>query len=374
MEPFKNIYNKKSMTHFSQNIKAVHPKFSDKAFLKLLFAKLEGLEMKDRVKLIAVSLHDSLELDYRKSIDIFIKALADEPENTHEKWEQNSQKGIHSFMVWPLTYYVEKYGLDDLEYSMYALREMTIRFTSEFSIRPFLLKYDQKVFSYLNKWKKDKNHHVRRLVTEGTRPNLPWGIKVDNINEKLQRNIKLISSLKSDPSEYVRRSVANHLNDISRLDEKLYFESITTFEVGNENIERVIRHSARSLLKAAHPKILRYYGYKTSPKLKVISTVSKKKLKEGDSIELSVDLINHSKNKLKLLIDYEIFYLKNNGTHSPKVFKLKEIKLSSSEKLSFTKKIHFKKVTTRKHYSGKHFIALKINGKLYNKTSFQLIT
>lgn len=372
MEPFKNIYNKKSMSIFAHNIKAAYPAFNKNQFLKLLFPSLLKLEMKDRVRSIAKAINDSIELSYRETIDILLLSLSPLNDHTHEKWEQKSPTGINSFMVWPLTQYVETYGIEDLKYSMYALREMTKRFTSEFSIRAFLIKYDQKVFPYLIKWKKDKNQHVRRLVSEGTRPNLPWGLKVENINANLERNITLISSLRDDDSEYVRRSVANHLNDISRLDEKLYFKAIKIFKPKTPEVEKIIRHSARSLLKAAHPKILKYYGYNTPDKVELKSSLDKKIVIEGDHLELKIHIKNTGARKLKVLIDYELFYLKNNGSHAPKVFRYRDTQIAANESLSFKKKIDFKKVTTRKHYTGVHFIAIKINGKLFKKIKFKV--
>ncbi len=366
MEPFKNIYNKKSLKEFSRTIeKFSKKKFNRSQFLKEVNTELESLEMKDRVRLISKKLNEHLETDYKASVKILLQSLAPE----------DQEEGITGFIAWPLLQFVEDYGLHDFQTSFSAMKEMTKRFSAEFAIRPFLIKDDKKVFKILEKWKSDKNKHVRRLCSEGIRPNLPWGLKVQGINDDLQRNLKLIDSLKDDPEEYVRRSVANHLNDISRLDIDLMLKTATQWSKSDCSEERawIIRHASRSLLKQGHPSALKLHGY--NPKIK--TSLSKIKLDtksviEGSSFTLSFKIKNQGKRKEKLLLEYVIHYLKKDGSYSKKPFRLKDGSLGSLETLEIEKKIPFKKVTTRAHYPGLHHLSVQVNGQEEQKVSFQL--
>lgn len=359
MEPFKNIYNKKSLAQFAAEIKKVHNDFKSDLFIKSLFPEIETMEMKDRVRLISEKLWLQLNLSYPKAIKTLMKTV--------------SEKGNNGFIAWPISQFIESYGLEHYSESMNALKKLTTHFTSEFCLRPFIQHYDQKVFDDLLSWRQDKNHHIRRLVSEGTRPNLPWGQKVQSINENLERNIDLISHLRSDSSEYVRRSVANHLNDISRLNPKLYFKTIDTFKEKTPEVKKVIRHSARTLLKAGDKKALKIHGYKVPKSLKLDVRLEIQKVKEGEYLPVTIIIENESKNAQKILIDYIISYVKKDGTHSDKVFRLRDTVIETRSKNIIKKKISFKSVTTRKHYPGKHFLSLQINGKIFDKKSFDLI-
>lgn len=362
MEPFKEIFNKTSITELAIHVRKQYPKFESNSFLNSVLQKLDQKELKQRVESIATTLNQYLTGDYAKDVEILVGTLAPEISPDDEFGE-----GVQGFMVWPLTTYVETYGLDHFEISMQALYAMTKRFSSEFAIRRFISKYDEDVYRLLRVWKKDPSHHVRRLVSEGTRPRLPWGIKVDSINTKLKRNITLINSLRKDPSLYVRRSVANHLNDISYLDEKLFFDTLNKF--GESSYENYVkRHASRSLLKKGHKKALQLHGYQTKHQIQMSLKLETKKLKEGEKLNFSVKTsFNGSK---KLLVEYLIHYLKKDGSYSIKAFRLRD--LVAKDGLEIEKSHHFKRVTTRKHYPGWHFIQIQINGKTYPKQKFML--
>ena len=366
MEAFKNKYNKKSVEILSNTIADnAGNKFNQKRFLKNINSELLKLEMKDRVRLISNNLYKELPYHYSKNIDVLVNSLADE----------NKENGITGFMTWPLLQYVEDFGLENFDSSFKAMYEMTKRFSAEFAIRPFLIKDDKKVFQILEQWKSDNNKHIRRLCSEGTRPNLPWGMKVPIINNNLSRNIRLISSLKDDTEEYVRRSVANHLNDISRLDQKLMLSTAKDWSMKNPNKDRnwIIRHATRSLLKQGHQEALKLHGYNPRAKIRLKNfKLDKKKIVEGDNIELDLAISNENKSPQNILIEYVIHFLKKDGTHSKKPFRLKDGKINPNETLNITKDISFRKVTTRKHYKGKHFISIQINGKEYKELSFTL--
>lgn len=367
MEPFKNIFNKELIEHISEQIKLNYSSFNRKDFEKAASKNLNKLEMKDRVRQIASTLKEFLPKNFNKSSMILIKTL---------KTNKNTQ-GIEGFATWPLLQFIESYGLDDYKSSFKAMYEMTKRFSAEFAIRPFIEKDPQLAFSYIGQWVEDKDEHIRRLCSEGIRPNLPWGMKVKNINENLERGIKILEKLKDDESLYVRKSVANHLNDISHLDTKLMLKTAKEWSKGKISDERrwVIRHATRTLLKKGNPDALKLHGY--NPKLKFEMSrfkLSQKDIDEGDHLIFSFDFKHSGKQQESLIMDYVIHYLKKDGSYSKKMFRFKDTQLLKDERIKIEKKIHFKKVTTRKHYSGRHYISLLINGVESKKLPFDLTT
>ena len=353
MEPFKNLYQKKSVTEIADAIAAAYPKFKRDQFIKDAAHGINKLELKDRVKLISEAIAKHLTSSYDKNVQILLKATDDR---------------LSGFLVWPLTTYIENHGIEHFDTSFDAMERLTQVFTAEFCIRPFIAYDDKKAFKNLTLWKKHENHHVRRLVSEGSRPHLPWGINVKKITDNLKRNIKLIKGLENDESLYVRKSVANHLNDISKLDINLFFEALESFKE-NDNSNWVKRHASRTLLKKAHPKALKLHGYKPIPKnIDFKFRVLKDKIIEGDNlpIELQIKLPKAQ----NLLIEYIIHYKKSNDAYSEKIFRLRDIKNKSE--VDLLKNISFKKVTTRVHYEGEHYIEIQVNGKRFAKKKFYL--
>lgn len=375
MEPYKNMFNKNSLKTISSEIKQVYKPFDYKSFEKNCLKELDKLELKNRVRLISSELKKHLTNNYKRDVKILVAVLADEEKHEDQQWSGLDVKGINGFFVWPLAHYIEEYGVHDLDTSMKALYEMTKRFTAEFAIRPYLEKYGEDVYSkYLNKWVKDKSRHVRRLVSEGTRPNLPWGSKVSWIKTNPGFNMYLLEKLKDDPEEYVRRSVANHLNDISRIDKKLMLRTVSKWDLKNKETKWVVRHATRFLLKEGEPKALKLNGYHTSPKVKIHKfKLTPKRFKEGESFKFSFEIENKDTKTLNLLLDYIIHYPKKNGKLSPKAFRLKAMKLKKGEVVKIEKEVTFKKVTTRKHYAGEHIFELKICDKIFNQDKFKLL-
>ncbi len=374
MEPFKNIYNPQSLKKISSEIKKAYPAFKSPQFEKEVLKTLESLELKERVILIAENLRVFLPDNYKQSVKIILKTLADE--SIEGEWDRKEGPGISGFLTWPLNQYVESYGLDDYKTSFEAMIELTKRFSSEFTVRPYLIQHEEKTFSDLKKLIKHPNRHVRRWVSEGTRPNLPWGKSVPAIKENLDRNIELLEKLYRDPEEYVRRSVANHLNDISHLDKKLMLNTCKRFlkEDKSKETEWIVRHATRSLLKKGNKEALVLNGFTKNPKVKVSSLkLSPKKIKEGDRFDLSFNLQSESKKPQRILIEYIIHFPRKNGTLSSKAFRLKDFTLKADEKLKIEKSVHFKKVTTRVHYKGKYPVEIQVNGEKLAKTQFTLI-
>lgn len=364
MEPFKNIYNHSSIIKLAEDIRRYYRPFDEAKFIKSCTANLQQLEMKERVLHITNALRKHLPVRYPKAVEIMVQSLAPEEFHEEQEWAGQDVEGVTGFMVWPLLTFIEHYGLDDLPTSLAGMYEMTKRFSAEFAIRPFIERYDQKMFAVLTTWTSDKSKHVRRLCSEGTRPNLPWGKRVSTINKNLKRNITLLERLKTDPEEYVQRSVANHLNDLSRIDKNLLLATLARWQSPNLKVpQRIIRHASRTLLKQGDPTALRLHGYNSSAKVTITEfSISKSYVREGEDVGMEVTVLSRSPNAEKILIEYIVYYLKANGEYSRKSFRLKDCLLPPRGTIRLSKAISFKRVTTRKHYPGLHRVAVQING------------
>lgn len=270
--------------------------------------------------------------------------------------------------------YVGRYGLAHYDFAMTLIKAMTTRFTSEFGIRFFLLADSEKTLALLNQWVKDKDYHVRRLVSEGTRPRLPWAMQLPMYIENPQPVIRLLEQLKDDPAEYVRRSVANNLNDIAKDHPDLVADLALSWMNGADiNRQRLIQHACRTLLKQGHVKALQVFGFHELILQQTEVMVSTPTVKVGEALSFSVDLLSATNNEQNLMIDYVIHHQKKNGSMTPKVFKWKKLTLSTEQqKVTLAKTHSFKKVTTRTYHAGKHAVEVIVNGVSIGKAYFDV--
>lgn len=226
----------------------------------------------------------------------------------------------------------------------------------------------------MHAWAEHKDEHVRRLASEGCRPRLPWGKRLQELIDDPMPIIAVLEKLKDDSSEYVRRSVANNLNDIAKDHPELVIKICKRWSKG-KTVQRewIIRHATRSLVKAGHPDVFPLLGYTQRPKvaLKEIK-LSDSTLKLGQTLEFCAQLTSNANKEQSLVIDYAIHYVKANGTTSPKVYKLKNVSLQPNETLLLQKKQPFKSISTRTFYSGEHRLELLINGVAIAEKSFNL--
>lgn len=366
MEPFKNLFNPKVAEEIAHALKRGHPSFNTQSFLAGIASALKPLELKERVHYLAERMHAHLPADPKQSIPIIVKAL-----------KQNSEDkiGIHQFSLWPLTHYVSLYGQDDFDLSMNALKEMTKLFTSEFAVRSFFLKDQKRALSYFKEWSTDKNEHVRRLVSEGSRPLLPWGQKLHSFVDDPELTWPLLEHLKNDPSEYVRKSVANHINDHSKNHPDYVLQKLLQWhhlKEKNSELTWLIKHASRSLIKKGHKKAFLLHGVEDL-KIEVIQQkVLNKKIKLGESLKVVVVLKNLTKKASLIILDHELHFLKSNNKHSLKVFKGKKIQLNAKEEINVEMSIPLKNVTTRVYYGGEQYWNIKINGVSEKRETFHL--
>ena len=339
--------------------------FDSQGFVNYIDANVAPLELKQRVELFIDGLKQYLPDDFAQCYELLMKIKP--------HWDYGDPNDpIRSFAAWPITDFVAKHGLSSPDLSFSLMKELTELFSAEFAIRYFIKQDTSHAFHYLDQWVDDSNHHVRRLVSEGTRPRLPWGIRLNEFCKDPSPCIPLLEKLKNDPSEYVRRSVANHLNDIAKDNPQIVIKLCQQWSTdASEETKWVIKHACRSLIKFGHKEVFPLLGFSEEPEIETsdISLVSDE-VKLGGKLDFSFAVTSTAKQPQKLAVDFIIHHVKANGQRSPKVFKLKELTLKPYQSVELTKRHPMKAITTRKYYAGEHLLEIQINGKALNQTPF----
>jgi 3-methyladenine DNA glycosylase AlkC len=361
----KDIYSKDFYNTFSQILEEVLPAFNKKEFLKSIFDKnWKDKALKERMKHTTFVLHSIFPGDFKKAtktIEQIIQRLR------HHKITESSLE----FMFLPD--YIETYGIDHFDAAVKAIETVT-QFTScEFAVRPFILKYGDKMIGQMHQWSTHQSQHVRRLASEGSRPRLPWAMALPALKNNPKPILPILENLKNDPSEYVRRSVANNLNDIAKDNPDIVINIAKEWKGHSKETDAIIKHGCRTLLKQGHSDILHYFDLSDHPDLKVTNfKVLTPSIKIGESLAFSFLLHNASKQIQTTRIEYGIHYLRNNGQLSKKVFKISERQLQPDEKLEINRKQSFRIITTRQFYTGQQKISIIINGRERDSAPFEL--
>jgi len=367
MELMKNGLGKPAIIRLSNALNAVINNFQQECFEQDCLNNLESLELKERVTHIITVLHKHLPSDFNKASHTL---LAIKP-----IWNYGDpDDALRSFAGWPLVDYIATFGLEHPKQSLEVMKELTSLFSAEFAIRPFILNYPETCHAEFVQWTTDENEDIRRLVSEGTRPKLPWGIQLKPFVVDPTPNIPLLSQLCNDTSLYVRRSVANHLNDIAKDHPNIVIQTCKAWlKKPSEEIKWVVKHATRTLVKAGNKEVFPLLGFTENPKIIVSDfSLSAEQVLLGDNISYEVTLSNKNKKPQYIVIDFAIYFMKANGKLQAKVFKGKNQKLAPNESVTFRKSFSFKPITTRKYYTGEHKLEILINGSPITSKSFSL--
>ncbi|EJM21344.1 DNA alkylation repair enzyme [Pseudomonas sp. GM21] len=355
----KEIFNAERLKHIATEMTAVYPDFNAKAFLKMANDGLLDLSIMQRMARVSESLHAVLPLSYDESIDV-LRALAP---------RLNS-----GFVSISLPHYVALYGAHDFEQSMDALKYFTAFGSAEFAIRYFLRSDLQRSLALMQQWSRDDNEHVRRLASEGSRPRLPWSFRLEQIQADPTLAAAILDNLKADESLYVRKSVANHLNDITKDHPEWVLDLIEGWSLENRHTAWIARHALRSLIKQGNQRALAIIGASGKAKVEIIEVkVEPAVIRLGEKITLSFVVKSTVAESQRLVIDYAIDYVKANGSTSAKVFKLKAVTLPAKATERVSRGQQIKELTTRKHYVGVHAVHILVNGERRASTSFEII-
>ncbi len=371
MEPFKNRISADLVGHISGQLERHVPGFKRKPFEKAILAKLDDLELKERAQLIADQMHEVLPTAPKKRAKI-VRAML-HPRGT-EKGQQSDGDGISGWGMFPLGMVVGQNGLGDFEGSLDLLKDMTGHFSSEFDVRFFLIEDQDRALTIMREWVDHPDYHVRRLLSEGTRPRLPWGLQLPQLIADPSPMLPLLEALRDDEEEYVRRSVANHLNDIAKDHPDLVARLAKKWLKGaSPTREKLVRHACRSLIKQGHTATLEAFGL-GAPKIDLTKLAIKtKKVRFGDVLTFSATICSTSKQKQSLVFDYLVHFKKANGDLVGKVFKWKKVTLAPGESLTMEKSHPIKPITTRRYYEGKQGLSLRINGQDFGSANFTLL-
>lgn len=375
--PFKDLFSSALIADMAAHILRVYPEFDDAGFMRDASENLAVLELKQRSNQVLDALSTHLPTDFARAVAVINQSLAPAPDGdfndiTDPKSEVSGE-GVRGWAIMPMADYVARHGQDNIELSMDSLYQLTQRFSAEFAIRPFLANHTAQTLAILSGWVDDPNAHVRRLVSEGTRTRLPWGIRLPVFIENPAPVIALLMRLRDDRAEYVRRSVANNLNDIAKDHPDLVAEIAADWlHNAPKSRQRLVHHACRSLVKQGHEGTLRALGL--GPVRVVASSVRLKNaaIAMGQEIAFSIDLKNEEKKTRDLVIDYAIHHRKANGSLSPKVFKWKKLRLKAGESVSLTRSHRIYEITTRKYYPGQHLIEVLVNGNSVAMAHFDL--
>ncbi len=367
---FREVINEKVVAKIANDLHHSWYQFDKDSFKKSITPFLQKLNFNDRSLLITENLSKYLPSNYSESIEIILKSFGPE-------LPAKELSGFDIFYYMPHGSYVAKYGmsLEHFNISMNALYEITKRFSSESPIRPFLIKYPQQTLAQLKIWVKDKNLHVRRLVSEGTRPRLPLARRIPAFQKDPSPVVELLEKLKTDPELYVRRSVANNFNDIGKDNPDIVVDTFRRWKKNdNPGTQWIIKHALRSLIKQGNKGALEILGFPVTPEIIVFDfKLVSGKISIGENLEFNFQISSQTSKPQKLMIDYIIYHMKANGQLAPKVFKLTQKEISGDGFLHLDKKHSFRKINTRKYYQGLHKIELKINGKSFGIIDFELV-
>ena len=356
-EPLKNRYNETFFQQLTDVLSHEYPAFKTKAFLSLVFdTHWETKELKQRMRHITHCLHQCLP-EYRKAIPI-LKASASHFQNTFE----------HMFFP----DYVECYGLEYYDISVDALEHFTQYSSSEFAVRPFIIQYPEKMMQQMMLWAAHDNEHVRRLASEGCRPRLPWAMQLPAFIQDPSPVLEVLEILKQDSSLYVRKSVANNLNDISKDHPQLVLDIAKSWLGLSKDSDWLVKHACRSLLKQGNPDALSLFGFTPANHIKVENFEVSPTVDWEGTVTFSA-FISSQQPLGKLRLEFAIGFMKTNGKTSTKVFKMSESDVKESYK-EIQKSFSFRPISTRKYYAGKHDLQLIINGQPVVHKQFLLKT
>ncbi len=351
------FFTEKSIEKFADSLKKAWPDFDKNKFSKLIYTdEWKDLELKQKMRYISTALKKVLPENFTEACDVLKKAA---PE-------------IKGFESMSLPDFVELYGIDDPDTSLDALYEFTKYSSSEFAIRPFIIKYPEKVMGKMLEWSTDPNINIRRFSSEGCRPRLPWAMALPVFKKDPYPIIPILENLKCDESEFVRRSVANNLNDISKDNPEIMLKLCADWYGDSEMTDRIIKHACRTLLKSGDKTAMMLFGYGDPENIHIRDLILvKSEIEVGDYLYFSFYLDINEKKDVKIRIEYRIDFMKSNGKLSGKVFKLTENSFKPGIK-KYNRKHLFADMSTRKHYSGIHVLTIIINGVEKAQTDFEL--
>jgi 3-methyladenine DNA glycosylase AlkC len=341
------------------SIAGVHPAFDRDRFLALVFdGKWDDLALKARMRHAAEALGGTLPKDFRQALSIILSVEA-------------SFGGFDHLLF---ADFVERLGVDDPDASLPALEILT-RTSAEFAVRPFIRRYPERTMGQMLAWAAHSDEHVRRLSSEGCRPRLPWGTALEELKADPSPILPILERLKDDPSENVRRSVANNLGDIAK-DHADLAVSIGARWIGeSQSRAPLVKHGLRDLLKKGHRGALSLFGVAAGPAVRLESiSVTPRRVPLGGTATLRITARSTASKRQILRLEYALTYARPGGRTSRKVFQIGQIDLQPRGQVDLARKLDFKDRSIRRHYAGTHVLTLIVNGRESGSATFSLLS
>lgn len=373
-EPLKHLLNDSVPPRIAAMVRRAWRKFDTTAFLQQVEPGYESLELMARGQRIAQALQAHLPQDVPRALGVLVDSM-DPPMGIDAAGEPDAgDRPYSAFLYLPHSIYIGTHGLQHFEAAMAAQHALTQRFTAEFCIRPYLLHHQGDTLARLRDWAQGDNAHVRRLVSEGARPRLPWAPRLPAFQANPQLALPLLGALKDDPSSYVRRSVANHLGDIAKDHPDLAVGTARTWLQGAPAPrEALVRHGLRFLIKRGDAAALDALGVGHAVALDVrAARVVPVRARIGDKVRIEAELHNPTPLPQRVLADLKVHYVKAHGGAAPKVFKLQTLDIPPGATVAVGKTLSLQQMTTRTHYPGAHQVELVLNGRPQPLGQFQL--
>ncbi|REK15963.1 MAG: hypothetical protein DWQ40_09825 [Actinobacteria bacterium] len=363
-----HLFNKEKVDYLSGLLEEAVEGFDRARFSRTVVSGMADLELKQRVAFIAGVLTDYLSPDFETAAKQISNALPPPLDPTL------TDDDFGDFILAPFGQYVQDHGLEHFDISMGLIKEITKRFSMEGPIRPFIDAYPGQTLEVLQTWARDENYHVRRLVSEGTRPLLPWAPR---ISLDVRDPLPLLDLLHADPTRYVTRSVANHLNDIAKIEPGLTVDTLRRWRSEAKQdpaeLDWMTNHALRTLIKRGDPAAMELLGYSPQPSVEARLDVATPIVRPGEALEFSVDL--RAGREENLIVDYTIDFVKKSGATSGKVFKLKRLSMESDEDLTLVKRHPLRaNATTYSLYPGLHSVTVMVNGVALATADFEVVT
>lgn len=372
-EPFKNLLNPALVLRTSAHLARAWPQFQRTRFEEQALDGLEALEMKQRTLQICAALEATLPADFHAAAALIEAVLAPPVAVEGMASHDISDRGLAGWILWPMGEFVARRGLPHAERALQALHAITQRFTAEWAIRPFITHHPALALATLQRWTADPSEHVRRLASEGSRPRLPWGEQLKALVADPRPTLPILLALQDDPSEYVRRSVANHLNDIAKDHPALVAQWLRQhLPQASPQRRALLRHASRTLIKDGHAEVMALWGLGAPLRGRCSFVLSPKRVKVGGSLDLALTLRSSAAQAQALEIDYVVHHVKADGRRTPKVFKGWRVTLPARGELTLSKQHSMREVTTRRYHAGEHRVEMRINGRSEAEAAFAL--
>ncbi|MCB1207704.1 MAG: DNA alkylation repair protein [Verrucomicrobiales bacterium] len=335
----------------------VSKRFQADAFLKCVLEGLAERSLLERVHQCALGIDAALPGTFRDKVAVLRKL---------------APKLDHEFVAIFMCDFVATFGRNEPEFALESLSFFTVYGSAEFAVRPFIIADQSNTLATMLQWTQDADEKVRRLASEGSRPRLPWGMQLTALVRDPSPTAAILEALKEDESLFVRRSVANHLNDITKDHPELVLQRLESWDLENPKLAWIAKHACRTLIKRGNPRALKLFGFGKKAEVTAALTLAPAVLSLGDRLATTAVITSTAKKVQRLVVDYVIHYVKANGSSAEKVFKWTELELAPKATLTLTKTQVIRDFTTRKHYAGHHKVELQVNGQRLASAVFEL--